>query len=84
MTRELLGTLCGALALTLFTVTTHLLFHKRGFRQGHKTGFKCGWHDGYTLGRKDADNWWIRVEGATNAEREKLWRAELQKGNEWP
>lgn len=71
---QILGTVCLAIALVIFLVGTHLIFHEWGYRKGEKAGRD----EGYLAGRKAADDWWLGVEAEIDRARQKIWREEAQ------
>jgi len=68
-----------SLSITLLTLLSALAIHRyarwcfrKGYSAGKKDGMKDGMKDGYSMGRIDADNWWLGVE------RVKRWRDEVE------
>jgi hypothetical protein len=61
-----------AIGILVFLVATHLLFHRWGYRKGQRDTFDAG----YLAGRKDADNWWVKLEEEADQARRKIWREE--------
>lgn len=72
----ILGAVFAALSILIFLVTTHLVFHERGWRRGHKQGLKEGHEAGYERGRQDECNWWQGIEQEADRERQKMWKEE--------
>jgi len=70
-----------SLFATLLTLLSALAIHRYArwcFRKGYSAGKKDGMKDGYSIGRIDADNWWLGVEREVDRERVKMWRDEVE------
>jgi hypothetical protein len=66
----ILGWVCCTIAGLMVLGLALLACHNWGYKAGHK--------DGYAMGRKDADNWWVRTEEQVDHVRQNIWREEAQ------
>ena len=72
----MLGVVASSLAILMVSGVALVAFHNWAY----KAGIKKGYAKGYELGRREADNWWVRAESEIDQARAKIWREEEKRG----